>query len=148
MNHSHLSENMTPLTAHELRLCKSVFFCMWNTLHMTWVNRNGDKPTIRADSFNTIILCHSTLSVSLQMHHTNHILYCSQRVLGASQLLALQHGLRRGAGEQDGVGLQRGENWLDVEPLARQSCVAAARALSLFHGCRDVLMPLCWRRSR
>lgn len=50
---------------------------MWNTLHTTWVNRNGDKPTISADSFNAAILCHSILNVSLQMHHTNHMTICS-----------------------------------------------------------------------
>lgn len=145
---------------------------MWNTLHMTWLNRNGDKPTISADSFNTIILCHSILNVSLQMHHTNHMTSCSdhqspfnpplfwpqgghraggESVRGSpcvSQLLALQHGLGRGAGEQDGAGVRRGESELDVEPLACQSCIAAARARSLFHGCGDALMPLCWRCSR
>lgn len=66
----------------------------------------------------------------------------------SSQLLTLHHGLSRGAGEEDGAGLGGGEHWLDVEPLARQSCVAAARAWSLPHGGRDALMPLCWRCSR
>lgn len=65
------------------------------------------------------------------------------RHAAVSQLLTLQHGLGRRAGEQDGVGVRCGESKLDVEPLARQSCVSAACVLSRFHGCRDALMPLC-----
>lgn len=106
---------------------------------MTGVNRNGDKPTISADSLNTIIFCHSVLNVSLQKHHTNHMTACSDRhspfsalrlwpqrghgtfweapeghhagvFADRSQLLTLQHGLRRGAGEEDGAGLRCGES--------------------------------------
>lgn len=52
---------------------------MWNTLLMSWVNRNGDKPTITADSFNTVICCCSILNVSLQMRHTNRTTIHSDR---------------------------------------------------------------------
>lgn len=99
--------------------------------------------------------CYLILNVSLQMHHTNHMTICSDNhfpfgllFADGSQLLTLQHGLRRGAGEQDGAGLQRGEDRLDVKPLACQSCIAAACARSFLHLCRDALMPLCWRCSR
>lgn len=147
-------------------------FSMWNTLYSPRVNRNGDNPTITADSFNTVTFFFCCSSLKLQMRHTNHTTICSDRrspfspppswpepghrtcreALRAStehsQLFALQHGLGRGAGEEDGAGLRCGESWLDVKPLACQSCVAAACARSLPHGRRDALMPLCWRCSR
>ena len=132
---------------------------------MTWVNRNGDKPTIRADSLN-VNLCRSNLNVTLQMHHTksaplsvflwalscfNHreVTECAGRPKASDclQLLALQRGLRRGAGEQDGAGVWRRESRLNVEPLACQSGVATACSWSFPHGCWDTLMPLCWRCS-
>lgn len=94
--------------------------------------------------------CYLILSVLLQMHHTNHMTICSNYLspfsllfANGSQLLTLQHDLRRGAGEQDGAGLWSGENCLDVEPLACQSCIAAACTWRFLHWCRDALMPLC-----
>lgn len=71
--------------------------------------------------------------------HANQM---TQRRSQASQLFALQHGLGGGTGEEDGAGLRGGEHGLDVKPLARQSCVAAACPRSLPHGGRDALMPL------
>lgn len=136
-------------------------------LHVTLVNRNGDKPTISANSFDATILFHSILNVSLHMHHTNHTTICSDDhspwslllVLTAgrshilpgsdgSQLLALQRDFGRGAGEQEGAGVQCWERRPNVEPLAGQGGVAAARARHFLHGRRDALMPLCWGCSR
>lgn len=40
-------------------------FSMWNTLYSTRVNRNGDKPTITADSFNAVTF----FAVLVSMYH-------------------------------------------------------------------------------
>ena len=67
---------------------------------------------------------------------------------GGSQLVALQLRLPRGAGEQDGSALSGRESRLDVQPLAREGCVAGARARRRLHGRGDTLVPLgCGRQS-
>lgn len=85
----------------------------------------------------TAVICCFNLKGTLQTRHT-------LRPHPSSQLLALQRGLGGAAGEQEGAGVRRGEGGPDVEPLARQSRVAAARSPGLPHGRRDALVPLRW----
>lgn len=115
--------------ARELRLCSHVCFRDVKT-GIVWLDSVEDKNP------------RSLLMVVTQFCGFLHANQMTRERRQASQLFALQHGLGRGAGEEDGAGLRGGEHGLDVKPLARQSCVAAACPWSLPHRGRDALMPL------
>lgn len=138
--------------AHELRLCSHFFFFfwMWNRCHIAWQHGGMvTDPLLQFCCFLSVpfwMYCLKSIA-QIGWPDSSHGTFRQSRPR-TSQLFALQHGLSGGAGEEDGAGLRRGEHWLDVKPLARQSCVAAACARSLPHGGRDALMPLCWRCSR